>query len=205
MKDREFIALCMMNLLVMLVIAGAYASLAYKIEHIKPVVVTEYITATPAEPEEATETEAEVSIEVREVELHKDIKPYLPTEVEETQRRIHSYTTQICSRINSNDSVEEIISQEKIGAYFGNMELTAYIATGNPCADGVYPKTNHTAACNNPALWHKWVYIEGIGNYYIHDTGGMASNVIDIYMGSYGEAIQFGRRKGEVYIIERND
>lgn len=86
--------------------------------------------------------------------------------------------------------------------YMGNYELTAYIETGNPCADGEYPQVGYTAACNDPDLWHKWVHIEGYGDYYIHDTGGMASNVIDIFVGSYDEAIQFGRRQGEVYIID---
>lgn len=86
--------------------------------------------------------------------------------------------------------------------YVGGYELTAYIETGNPCADGVYPRINHTAACNDPALWHKWIHIEGYGDYYVHDTGGMANNVIDIFMSSYDEAINFGRQYGEVYIID---
>lgn len=86
-------------------------------------------------------------------------------------------------------------------SYAGHYELTAYIETGNPCADGVYPTINHTAACNDPRLWHKWIEIEGYGVYYVHDTGGMASNVIDLFVGSYDEAIQFGRREAEVYII----
>lgn len=97
---------------------------------------------------------------------------------------------------------EEVATEEKNVSYMGCYELTAYIETGNPCADGVYPQTGYTAACNDPALWHKWIHIEGYGDYYIHDTGGMASNVIDIYVGSYDEAIQFGRREADVYIIE---
>lgn len=85
----------------------------------------------------------------------------------------------------------------------GEYTLTAYIATGNPCADGVYPTTNHTIACNNPELWHKWVLIEGYGTYYCHDVGGMPSNqIIDLFVGSYDEAIQFGRRSAKVYLIE---
>lgn len=88
------------------------------------------------------------------------------------------------------------------GEYVGCYELTAYIETGNPCADGVYPQVGYTVASNDPLLWHKWVRIEGYGEYYVHDTGGMASNVIDIFMGSYDEAIEFGRREAEVYIIE---
>lgn len=86
--------------------------------------------------------------------------------------------------------------------YYSNMELTAYVWTGNPCADGVYPAEGFTAACNDPALWHKWVYIDGVGLRYIHDTGGMESNVIDIYLGTYDACVSFGRRSANVYILE---
>jgi 3D (Asp-Asp-Asp) domain-containing protein len=86
--------------------------------------------------------------------------------------------------------------------YYANMELTAYVWTGNPCADGVYPAEGYTAACNDPALWHKWVYIDGVGLRYIHDTGGMASNVIDIYVKDIDVATQFGRQVADVYILE---
>lgn len=86
--------------------------------------------------------------------------------------------------------------------YYSNMELTAYVWTGNPCADGVYPAEGFTAACNDPNLWHKWVYIDGVGLRYIHDTGGMASNVIDIYLESYDACVSFGRQTANVYILE---
>lgn len=87
--------------------------------------------------------------------------------------------------------------------YAGHYELTAYIETGNACADGVYPQVGYTVACNDPALWHKWIYIDGIGERYVHDTGGMASNVIDVYVGDYDTAVQFGRQSADVYIVER--
>lgn len=93
-------------------------------------------------------------------------------------------------------------SEASKGHYMGSYELTAYIATGNPCADGVYPQEGWTVACNDSRLWHRRIRIEGYGEYYVHDTGGMASNVIDVFVGSYNEAIQFGRKTAEVYIIE---
>ena len=107
------------------------------------------------------------------------------------------------------DVAEEITTDDSKMAGFvpeppqsmGEYELTAYIETGSPCADGVYPRVGYTAACNDKRLWHKWVHIEGHGDYYIHDTGGMANNVIDIYMGSYEEAIRFGRQTANVYVI----
>ena len=94
---------------------------------------------------------------------------------------------------------EMLSAQEE--EYLGVYELTAYIATGNPCADGVYPQVGYTVASNDPLLWHKWIRIEGYGEFYVHDTGGMSSNVIDIFMGSYEEAILFGRREADVYAI----
>lgn len=86
--------------------------------------------------------------------------------------------------------------------YAGYYTLTAYEWTGNPCADGQYPQTGLTAASNDPALWHRWIYIEGYGNYYVHDRGGMARSVIDLYMGDADACIQFGRRGADVYLID---
>lgn len=86
--------------------------------------------------------------------------------------------------------------------YLGVYTLTAYCATGNPCADGVFPSENHTIACNDPMLWHRWVMIEGYGSYYCHDVGGMPTNtIIDVFVGSYDEAIQFGVREAKVYLF----
>lgn len=86
--------------------------------------------------------------------------------------------------------------------YLGSYELTAYMWTGNPCADGVYPSCGYTVACNDPSLWHRWIYIEGYGNYYVHDVGGMPSyNIIDVYLGDYDSCVQFGRRSANVYLI----
>lgn len=87
--------------------------------------------------------------------------------------------------------------------YVGSFQLTAYTHTGNNCADGVYPCAGVTVACNDTRLWHKNIYIDGYGYFYVHDTGGMSNNVIDIFMDSYDECIQFGRKKDiKVYIVE---
>lgn len=95
------------------------------------------------------------------------------------------------------------INTEEHRTYVGEYELTAYIWTGNPCADGVYPCEGVTVASNDPALWHKCVYIEDYGVFYVHDTGAMSDNVIDIYVGdSYEKAVEFGRRSANIYVIE---
>lgn len=96
---------------------------------------------------------------------------------------------------------DEDSSENTSMSYYGCLELTAYTWTGNPCADGVYPTSGHTVACNNSELWHKWIYIEGYGSYYVHDTGGMGYGVIDVYMDSYDSCIQFGRRSANIYIL----
>lgn len=98
--------------------------------------------------------------------------------------------------------VEEWEPPKSDKSYYGTMECTAYIATGNPCADGQWPELCWTVACNDPALWHKRIHIEGLGDYYVHDTGGMASNVLDIFVESYDAAINFGRQTREVYVYE---
>lgn len=105
--------------------------------------------------------------------------------------------------VKAEETTEEETTEEQPSMYFyGNMELTAYIATGNCCADGQYPQVGYTVACNNSDLWHKWIYIEGYGDRYVHDTGGMGYGVLDLFVGSYDEAINVGRRNVEVYVYE---
>jgi 3D (Asp-Asp-Asp) domain-containing protein len=137
----------------------------------------------------------------------KEEQKYLPTivaaAVKDQEDIIYSGNTVITNEEQPYDVYyEEEEETTTEGTYVGYFELTAYCATGNPCKDGVYPQVGYTAACNDSRLWHHWVYIEGYGTYYIHDTGGMAVNVIDIFMGSYGECIQFGRRSANVYIVD---
>lgn len=113
-----------------------------------------------------------------------------------------SGTYEIESTIEKVEEVKEPVIADAISEeYVGTYELTAYMETGYACADGVYPKLNYTVACNDSRLWHKWIRIDGLGTYYVHDTGGMASNVIDIYMGDYNTCINFGRQSAKVYIV----
>ena len=97
-----------------------------------------------------------------------------------------------------NNSQPNTANMTSIGTY----ELTAYIATGNPCASGVYPTVNHTVACNSLPLGTH-IYIEGYGEYVVEDTGGMGGGVIDVFVADYSSAISFGRRTANVYIIEQ--
>ena len=98
-------------------------------------------------------------------------------------------------------SSEDIQETAPVKTYIGEYELTAYIATGNPCASGVYPTVEHTVACNSLPMGTR-IYIEGYGEFVVEDTGGMADNVIDIFVSDYDTAIEFGRRIADVYVIE---
>lgn len=120
----------------------------------------------------------------------------------EVQAREIKFVT-VDAEVIEEEDTEETTEEEQPSMYFyGNMELTAYIATGNCCADGQYPQVGYTVACNNSDLWHKWIYIEGYGDRYVHDTGGMGYGVLDLFVGSYDEAINVGRRNVEVYVYE---
>ena len=91
--------------------------------------------------------------------------------------------------------------------YYATYQCTAYESTGNACADGVYPCEGVTVASNDPNLWNKVIEISGTGTewdgiYYVHDKGGMATNVVDIFIDDYNECKQFGRRTADIYIID---
>ena len=85
----------------------------------------------------------------------------------------------------------------------GHYTLTAYEWTGNTCTNGEYPSKGYTIACNSLPLGTR-VYIEGYGFYTVEDRGGMADNVIDIYLGDYDECIEFGVQEADVYLIKED-
>lgn len=149
------------------------------------------------------------------------VTPVRSETVEEYMERGRKWATYLESLKQVNDYIyieydepEEVVTEQAVVEtteaattsdgmiFYSNMELTAYMWTGNPCADGVYPSEGFTVACNDPNLWHRWIFIEGVGTFYVHDTGGMSSNVIDIYMGTYDACVNFGRQSANVYILE---
>lgn len=87
------------------------------------------------------------------------------------------------------------------GAIGNVFELTAYAWSGDPCANGEYPILGYTVASNWFPIGTR-LYIEGIGERVVTDTGGMSNNVIDIYMGDPETCWQFGRQTAEVTVIE---
>ena len=83
----------------------------------------------------------------------------------------------------------------------GGVLLTAYEWTGKPCANGNWPTPGYTVASNDYPLGTR-IYIEGLGEFVVEDTGGMGSGVIDIYMGDVETCIQFGVQSGNVYVLD---
>lgn len=117
-----------------------------------------------------------------------------------TPRRV---TSDYASGVGAPTVNEEAAPAEPTGdsSYVGTYELTAYTWTGDPCANGEFPTSGYTVACNSLPLGTR-VYIEGIGERVVEDTGGMGGGVVDIYMDSHDSCIQFGRQSANVYVIE---
>ena len=167
-------------------------------EEVEEIIATETdATPTDATPSDATETDA----------TETDAEPEPEIEILECYQEEVTTEAYVEEYVEPEEEAPEEEWAEDVGeptglSYYGGFELTAYIDTGCPCADGAYPQAGYTVASNDPNLWHRWIYIDGYGTYYVHDTGGMSASCLDIFMGSYDEAIQFGRQYGEVYLVE---
>lgn len=83
----------------------------------------------------------------------------------------------------------------------GGFLLTAYEWTGKTCANGNYPTVGYTCASNYYPLGTR-LWIEGIGERVVEDTGGMGMNVVDIYMGDEETCIQFGVQEAQITVVE---
>ena len=83
-------------------------------------------------------------------------------------------------------------------SYSGTYIITAYTWTGNTMANGEYPYVGCAASSDFPI--GTTLYIEGIGTYVVNDVCP-TSGVIDLYMNTYDECIQFGRKSANVYVI----
>lgn len=201
MKEEDRVVLLFLGWgIMMFVVVAMYCSITYKLEQISRRVdqMGEKLRIEMKHPKQATETDAtetdatpaepeKVSMEIRE-EFREPKKIATPSDAIKAEKL----------REEVREKEKQKAAKQPVGTY----ELTAYIATGSPCADGAMPSVGYTVASNDPRLWHKTIEIEGYGRYYVHDTGGMASNVLDVFVGSYAEAIQFGRRTAKVYIVE---
>ncbi|MGF7185227.1 3D (Asp-Asp-Asp) domain-containing protein [Desulfitispora alkaliphila] len=84
------------------------------------------------------------------------------------------------------------------------MEATAYTHTGNPTATGIYPYVGVVAVDPNVIPLGSKLYIEGYGFGLAADTGGaIKGDIVDVFMDTREEALQWGRRNVNVYLMEK--
>ncbi len=86
--------------------------------------------------------------------------------------------------------------------YLGTWTITAYAETGYPCANGNYPSTGYTIACNS-LPFGTVVYIEGVGYRTVEDRGpdSMGDAWCDLYLGDTGTCINWGVQSRDVYLV----
>lgn len=91
--------------------------------------------------------------------------------------------------------------------YMGEFEVTFYTHTGNKTATGVYPQIDRTVATDPKVIpYGSIIYIDGYGAFIAEDTGAdIKNNRLDIFVGSRKEAIEKGRVKADVYMIEKEN
>jgi len=85
-------------------------------------------------------------------------------------------------------------------------EATAYCHTGNQTATSTWPEVGRTVAVDPKVIpLGSHLIINGVSGYVAEDIGGLVKGrIIDIYMASEHEALQFGRRPVEVELKGEN-
>lgn len=107
---------------------------------------------------------------------------------------------QVASQVTYSEPTTPVESSSVESGYLGSFKCTGYVATGNTCANGNYPTSGYTIASNSLPMGTR-VYIEGIGERVVEDTGGMGNGVIDVFVDSTSEAYAL-TGDYEVYVIE---
>ena len=89
--------------------------------------------------------------------------------------------------------------------YLGLWRITAYAETGFCCANGNYPRTGYTVACNALPFGTQ-VYIAGVGVRTVEDRGpaSMGPEWIDLYLGDYWTCVQWGNQYRDVWVIRED-
>ncbi len=84
-----------------------------------------------------------------------------------------------------------------------NMKATAYTHTGNQTATGTWPKVGTIAVDPRVIPLGTRVYVVGYGYAVAEDTGGaIKGNIIDLFMETENQCINWGRRNVTVYILK---
>lgn len=108
----------------------------------------------------------------------------------------------VCSDYIQEEKIEvQKKSAGNVGRYLGHYMVTAYEWTGSPCANGNYPSTGYTVACNSLPLGTH-IYIDGVGERVVEDRGGGGSDWIDLYLGDPDACWNWGVKYRDVWVIE---
>ena len=150
-------------------------------------VTTEVFSATVEEITTLAVTEAETEEVTEEPTTEEYIEPQEPEEPAPPEEPSEPEAP-----------VEE--TAESNMTYLGTYYITGYTATGSACANGNYPTSGYTCASNSLPMGTV-IYIEGIGTRVVEDRGGMASNVIDVFVDSTSEAYAL-TGSYNVYLVE---
>ena len=87
--------------------------------------------------------------------------------------------------------------------YLGEWRITAYAETGFPCANGSYPQTGHTIACNS-LPFGTLVYIEDVGFRTVEDRGPdwLGDQWCDLYLEDYDACVQWGDQVKKIWKVK---
>lgn len=100
----------------------------------------------------------------------------------------------------------EYLQPEEPMEYLGTWRITAYAYTGSPCANGNYPQTGYTIACNSLSFGTQ-IYIDGVGVRTVEDRGPswLGSEWCDLYLGDTSSCIAWGDQHRDVYLVKGGD
>lgn len=83
------------------------------------------------------------------------------------------------------------------------VEATAYTHTGNTTFTGIWPYEGVVAVDPRVIPLGTKMYVEGYGYAVAADTGGLIKgNIIDVFMDTHEKAVNWGRKKVKIYILE---
>ena len=100
---------------------------------------------------------------------------------------------------------------EPVGTYLGDYTITYYCGCEKCCGKTDKITKLGTTAMAGRTVGTDWnviapttkIYIEGVGERVVEDTGGgIQGNHIDVYVDSHEEALQLGRATRKVYTVE---
>lgn len=129
----------------------------------------------------------------------------MPTEIAPDPAPVQTVSKQVQAKPEQLPSQgEELKQRDKEPEYRElEMEATAYCHTGNRTYTGTWPKRGTIAVDPKVISLGTRLWVEGYGYGVAEDTGGLIKGqVIDVFMESESEAIQWGRRMVKVRIME---